>query len=299
MKQDNPLESQRRDRFTWYPGDLKRVGRTPAQRTTVLPEFHEGLLEEWADWEPGSPPFVLEDDREVLATSRSLNSILTLGSWHDAHNAANFCAPDDRHLHLGLTPLPFVGNMMHASIYILLLNPGLHPSDYYGEYEVPGFRKALLENLKQRIAPNRCPFIFLDPEFSWHSGFDWWHRKLSRVIEHLSRVWSVSFAEARRRLGSQLAAIELVPYHSANFHDADKWRDRLRSTALARFFVNRHVLPRVREGDTIAIVTRQVRHWRLEDLSGVVTYSGTQSRAAHMSPGSPGGQAIIRHLLAR
>ena len=41
-----------------------------------------------------------------------------------------FGDPYDKKLHLGLTPVPFIGNLGKASIYLFMLNPGLTSSDY-------------------------------------------------------------------------------------------------------------------------------------------------------------------------
>jgi hypothetical protein len=192
--------------------------------------------------------------------------------------------------------MPFFGDVRHASIYVLLLNPGLGPSDYYGEYEVPEYRAALLANLRQQHRNGVLPFLFLDPRFAWHGGFSWWHGKLAKVIQRLASAWNMSFAEARSRLGSAIASIELLPYHSASFRDADTWLRKLQSVSLARAFVAEHVLPRVQRGEAIVIVTRQVRAWNLREQPGVVTYSATKARAAHLTPDSPGGRAILQHL---
>lgn len=52
----------------------------------------------------------------------------------------------------------------------------------------------------------------------------------------------------------------------------------------------------VRRGETIAIVTRQPQRWNLPEEPGIVVYSSQQARAAHMTPGSPGGRAILERL---
>jgi hypothetical protein len=131
-----------------------------------------------------------------------------------------------------------------------------------------------------------------------HGGFDWWHSKLAAVIESLANAWDVSFAAVRKRLGTMLASIELVPYHSASFKDAGGWLRNLQSVALARFFVQDVVLPRAQRGDAVAIVTRQVQAWGITPQKGVVLYNQGQARAAHLTPNSPGGKAI-RHFLAK
>lgn len=253
------------------------------------------LLSEWAYWRCDSPPYVLDADREVLLSPRSKQWVET-ATWPEVYRGDRFCALGDTNLHLGLLPQPFFGDLRQASIYILLLNPDVGPADYYGEYAVPAYRKALLATVRQQFAPGSIRFIFLDPQFSWHGGFGWWHGKFARVIERLAERWRVTFAEARARLGSKLASIELVPYHSPAFHDRG-WLRQLHSVALARAFVSEHVLPRVRRGDAIAIVTRQASTWNLPDHARVIKYSPQEARAAHLTPDSPGGRAILNLLL--
>ena len=255
------------------------------------------LLTEWKAWRVGSPPHALDADRTLLSTGRSAIAIKLRLSWREAYSADDFAAPGDTSLHLGLLPQPFIGDLRRARIFLLLLNPGLGPDDYYGENEVPEFRNALLANLGQDFAGNPYPFLFLDPKYSWHGGFDWWHTKLARVIDQLAKSMSTSFATARRRLASEIASIELLPYHSASFRDADHWLKKLPSVALARKFVAQVVMERVRSGEAIVIVTRKAREWNLPLEDGVVVYSAGEARAAHLTPTSRGGKAILDFLL--
>lgn len=264
----------------------------PAQERAVS----MGLLQEWEQWKPSGVPFALAADESVFGSGRSARAIINRTSWASAYRATDYCAPGDRSLHLGLLPQPFFGDLRRATIDILLLNPGLGPTDYYGEYKVAAYRKALLNNLKQRFLKGASPFLFLDPAFSWHGGFGWWHAKLGGVIQRLADEWTVTFAQARHRLSQQLASIELVPYHSPSVRDAGGWIRQLHSVRLARAFVHDTVVPRVRNGEAILIVTRQANAWDLPRHRGIVRYSGQQARAAHLSPESPGGRAILRHM---
>jgi len=256
------------------------------------------LLTTWKAWQADTPPFILDEDRQVLSSQRSRNAIRVFDSWREAYSADDFCALGDTKLHLGLIPQPFIGNLLHARIILLLLNPGLGPTDYYGEYEIPQYRSALLANLSQDFTDNPYPFLFLNPKFSWHGGFDWWHSKLAKIINELAQSLGTSFAIARKYLSSEIASIELLPYHSSSFHDADKWIKRLTSADLARKFVHDVVLERVRSGESVLIVTRKAREWDLPTEDGIVIYNSAEARAAHLTPGSRGGKAILEFLLS-
>jgi hypothetical protein len=255
------------------------------------------LLDAWATWNDAEPPYVLEADRPFLHPARSRAASVCLTSWNAAYMAEDFAAPGDTRLHLGVLPQPYWGDLRRASIFVLLLNPGLGPSNYYGEYLAPPYREAVIATLRQNLSERMYPFVPLDPQFGWHGGFTWWNGKFARVIAALAEAWEVSFAAARQRLATELAVIQLVPYHSPNFHDADHWLRMLPSVALARAFVRHTVLPRVRSGDAIVIATRQTTLWDLPSRDGVVVYTAQQARAAHLTPDSPGGRAILKHLL--
>jgi len=195
---------------------------------------------------------------------------------------------------LGLIPQPFCGDLRHASVYVLSLNPGLGPTDYFGEYTVPAYRNTLLNNLKQESF-GAIPFFFLDPQYSWHGGFRWWHGKLEGVIRELAINRKVSFKEARAWLGKKLASVELLPYHSASFRDGGGWLDRrqgLRSVRLARAFVEE----RIRRGEALVVITRKVEYWDQANGPKVIKYNPQEARGAHLTPKSRGGEAIIEHL---
>jgi hypothetical protein len=255
------------------------------------------LLREWSNWVPNSPPYVLPADRSFVLPLIHTSAVRVARSWRQFYTDPDTGRPTDTAFHLGLLPQPFKGDLMGASIYILMLNPSVGPHDYYAEYEVPSFRRAMMRSLK--LSPRRRSesFLFLNPKYSWHGGFAWWHAKLAQVIEHLSLIWRVSFSEARARLAKQIACIDLIPYHSSSFRDPGHWSQNLHSALLARSFVSGYVLPRIRKREAIAIVTRKAKVWSLPRIPGVVVYSPTEARSAHLTPNSPGGKAILRHLL--
>jgi hypothetical protein len=202
-----------------------------------------------------------------------------------------FSAQTNRALHLGLCPVPFVGSPSKATVFILMLNPGLSPGDYFAE-EQSAFRSALRTNLK-----GESEFLFLDPRFAWHPGFTYWHGKLASVVRKLATERQLSYQVALGRAAANICVLQLVPYHSSSFGLSDRIIRQMRSPGLARCFVHDHVMPRARRGEATIIVTRKVQQWGLEPDSGAVLYEGNETRAAHLTANSRGGSRIVEFLV--
>ena len=257
------------------------------------------LLNEWRKWDSGDFPYVLDRDANVLESPSWKPWTAKYRGWRKATGDPDFCKSEDKRLHLGLIPVPFMGDMLNASIYVLMLNPGLGPGDYF-EYKVPSFRQALLANLRQERITGVMPFVSLDPQFAWHGGFSYWHQKLKGVIEALAASRDISLAEARSTLGTKLAVVQLVPYHSTIFNQ--KALQQLSSVRLAMEFVRQTVAERVRAQNAIVIVTRQVKTWDrclpddLREEHGIIRYTGSEARGAWLSPKTRGGRAILCQL---
>ena len=170
------------------------------------------LVEFWRRSQLSHPPFVHPDDRAFLQNELANKS-----------NRANFdgyiqgerFSPDDRSLHLSLFPVPYAGDLEKAKVIVLLLNPGFNYSDYWAESKALKFRERLKRNLDQDFDGVKFPFMFLDPQFCWSSGFQWWEGKLRDVISKIAETKSKSYFEALRFLSKHLACIELFPYHSS------------------------------------------------------------------------------------
>lgn len=251
------------------------------------------LLREWADWHPKSAPYCLEADWEVLGP---LKDRWTNMDWEQFKKQPDFGEPGVDRLHLGLLPHPFCGDLLHASIYVLMLNPGQGFVDYFGEYEVESFRNELLKNLRQDFSGTAYPFMFLDPQFSWHGGFSWWNDKLIDVMQALTGHGG-TLNQVRAELANHMASIELVPYHSASFSNTGGLTNKLRSAQLARAFVSEYVLPRVKNGQAIVVVARKTKVWNVPGMSGVTNYDKNEAISARLNMKSRGGLAIHDHML--
>lgn len=246
------------------------------------------LVEAWRSVE-GRAPYILPGDQSVLAAKEGLTVL---------HNSfAEYCADprfglDDTRLHTGLVPIPYMGSLAHAKIFLLMLNPGLHPVDYFSEERFSDYRNRLIDNLHQRKVSS---FPFLDPELCWHSGGQYWLGKFHDLALSLSAS-AGSFTAALDVLARNVACLELVPYHSPRFGIRDALIGQLASVKLIQRFVREDLRPRALRGEILLIVTRQTARWGLEPSANVVLYNNSQAHGGHISSATPGGGAILRFL---
>jgi len=201
----------------------------------------------------------------------------------------------DRRLHLSLLPVPFGGDLERADIILLLLNPGLDYCDYYAETKIPRYRRRLEMTLAQDLKGEEFPFLWLDPEFCWHSGFRWWERKLHEVTWVIANQrFGGRYLDALRDLSRRIAHVQLVPYHSSTFQ-AHSLIGLLPSTSAAREYVRGKLVPAAAAGSKTIIATRGAKYWNLSPgPANVSVYPRSLSRSASLGPNSPGGRAILK-----
>jgi hypothetical protein len=154
--------------------------------------------------------------------------------------------------------MPYLGNLRHARVFLVSLNPGLGPHDYFGEHRVVEYRSALLANLRQ---DRDVRFPFLDPAHSWHGGSAYWTHRLRGITRRVQETLGVDPREAIRICAAQVAVLELVPYHSAIFRLSRRGIDALASANLIRNLVFAELLPRHRDHDCSLIVLRSRAAW--------------------------------------
>ena len=221
-----------------------------------MPGALDALVKAWRSqrFAPGARN-VLQDDSDVIESHATVEHHL---SWKAFTGASGFGAPDDSAFHLGLLPMPFLGNLRRASVFLVSLNPGLGPHDYFGEHHVTEYSKALLKNLRQ---DRDARFPFLDPAHAWHGGSAYWAPRLRGITEGVQRGLKISPRESRELCAEHIAVLELVPYHSGNFKLVRRGIDALESTNLIRNFVFSELLPRHRDKDCKLIVLRSRDLW--------------------------------------
>jgi len=277
------------------------------------------LLKAWRGMSLTNPPYILDGDK------------IEKGYWHkyksfsgyikDSNNRNNvkevMCKsfPDDKRdskvkcaspkkFHSGLIPVPYGGDIRKAKIYILTLNPGLRPIDYYAESHDKAYRKARIRQLRQRNLDKDFPFMELNPKVSWKSKY--WTGRLGDIIQMLQEQKNVSYTKALSLLSKSIAYLEYIPYHSENFGIKKSVINKMRSPKLIKAFVDDYVFSRAKKGKANIIVTRKVDWWLTEnqrkELKGkefkgeIVIYNTTESRGSYLNSKSRGGKMIAKAM---
>ncbi len=249
----------------------------------------EGLVEFWKRCRLQRPRFIHPDDREKLDSSQVATRLCDFDAYVKKPEF------DKRDLNLSLCPIPYSGNIKKADIFILLLNPGLGYTDYWGEQNVRALRDRLRANLYQSFDGIEFPFMWLDPEFCWHGGFAWWEKKLQKTILRLAEIhFRGSYYRAAKSLSKRLACLELIPYHSHSF-GAHQLINELPSAIKMKEFVKTSLVPLAINDRKTLIATRKTKDWGLLDgHECLIIYEGGQTRGASLGPNTPGGEAILR-----
>lgn len=258
------------------------------------------LVNFWRRYSLAAPPFAHPDDLSKLRQGNNRRFIDTEPTNFDTFIAGpRFGDFVDHRLHLSLLPVPYLGDLSRAKIVILLLNPGFAYADYWAETKWPAFRKRLEDNLQQSFKGVDFPFLGLDPQFCFHSGFVWWEKKLRDVTTAIAEKKFKGpnrYFDALRYLSGKLACLELLPYHSSSFR-AHALIKQLPSVKMAQKFVSEVLVPDAKAGKRTLIVTRQARAWGLlHDSENLFIYEGGHTRGASLSTKSKGGKAILRRL---
>ncbi len=247
------------------------------------------LISGWRNCNLESPPYLFPDD-----IAHTTNGNFKVFHSFDEYVFTNeFGLLSDKNLHTGLLPMPYIGNLEKATIFVLMLNPGLSAGDYFAE-EQPEFRNAQIQNLRQENGSIEYPFIFLNPKFAWHPGFDYWHKKLDDVIKKLAKQSEITYQNAMSILAKNLVCLELFPYHSKSFGPDSLLK--LPSVNVMLSFVNNVLVPKVEDGKAIIIAARRVKNWELPKHKNIIAYKPSEARSAHLSLSSRGGTAIFNHL---
>jgi hypothetical protein len=165
--------------------------------------------------------------------------------------------------HFDLTPVPYMGNLEKADIFLLMINPVLGYDDY-GTDSNPEFRRALRKNIRQ--TKETC--LALDTRFWWSSWFTYYEKLFRPAVSQFSG--GKTYLKALQELSRRLAIIELAPYYSArSAWLTDRRLGILKSTERARTAAQ-HLEKKARAGEVLVIVRWRMDLWRITKHTNVI-----------------------------
>ncbi len=205
-------------------------------------------------------------------------------SSHDDYiNSEYFGDRTDSKLHLGISPHPYAGNLERAKIFILSLNPGLHPGEYLLETD-PKYVEIHKKNMRQEKMD--YPFYFLNPYLSIHPGYTYWFKKFRDLINEIRDHFGIKWVEAQKRLSGLVTTLELVPYHSQTFGLTDNILTKLESVKVMKQYVNEILIPKAEKKEILIIITRKTRFWNLKESDNVILYRKNETQSASLGRNS-------------
>jgi hypothetical protein len=254
-----------------------------------MDNYPHQFISSWRNCRFDSPPYFFDGDQDIIS---GRDEMLFCHSF-DEYIARSDFGKKNR-IHVGLLPIPYIGNLDNATIFVLMMNPGFSPGDYFAEQSAD-YREAYIKNIYQENAGDEYPFMFLNPNYSWSPGSTYWEPKLRSIAEDISQKKSIDYRNALRLLAKQIVCLELIPYHAQEFNIGSLIDDLPSAIAVLKY-VHEVLVPKAQKDMITIVVTRRVKDWDLPDDKNIIKYKRNQSRAAHLSIKSPGGKAIRRRL---
>ncbi|KUG09219.1 hypothetical protein [Solirubrum puertoriconensis] len=248
------------------------------------------LLRAWQDFSPADFPRLLAGDQQLIARG---SRVLDYRSY-DAFVKSSDFGGESTNFHLSLLPQPFIGNLTRASVFLLFLNPGFSPGDYYALQHSPTYAAAIMRNLAQKNGADAYPFFFLDPQFAWTAGGRWWQTKFRSIAGELANRNGCSLQKALEHISRHIACLEMYPYHSQSFREP---KVELASKKLICQYVKDVLVPRALGDDAMIVAARRAAHWQLPlSHKNIIQLSTGEARGAHMTMNTSSGRAILQKL---
>lgn len=182
------------------------------------------------------------------------------------------------HLH----PVPWVGSIKHAKVFLCYLNPGYSPLDDAYERDRPDFVSVLRANLL-----GEGPYFYLLNKFHDHPGHAWARAKLGKDLLQ---------AELEH-----ICVLDLVPYHSEKGSKCKPLAAKLPSSQRMIRFVKETIFPRAVSGEVALIVVRQEHSWALppNQSPNVIIYKGNECFGGYVTPVMRGGKLMREKLRSK
>lgn len=248
------------------------------------------MIQYWRKFDANKRPYIHPSDEALLNEQ-----------YYAFHDYDEYCqskafGKDDSRFHLNLLPSPYDGDILRASVYILLLNPGFSPIDYYVESTSHEIREAMLSTIRQDLHDIEYPLIWLNPKYLWTGGGTWLERKFKDILLFLVNTKGLSYQDALKHLSKKISVIEMYPYHSQSFNLKKSTQQGIFSRQIAKNFVRGYVVERAKENKACIISLRRSKEWELPSHDNIILYGHREARAASLSMRTAGGKKILEFV---
>lgn len=233
-----------------------------------------GLIEFWKKLDIKKKTFVHPEDEDYIENLEE--NYTTINCYDDYINNNSTFRADEHKFHFNLIPIPYIGDIKKAKIYILMLNPGFEILDYYAESKDNELKYSLINNLRQENFDPKYPFIFLNPKFLWHGGGRYYENRFKELIE---KAKGDTYDKQLSQVAKKVAVLQLVPYHSKNYKQSEKPLPK--SSNRIQNFVMNELLPKA--GKEIEIIFVRGDKWGDLKTNVNVIKSDKKQRSSHIS----------------
>lgn len=222
---------------------------------------------------------------------------LDLGAASRVHQADQAAMSGVSGFDLSATPYPYVGDILRADVWILMLNSNIGPDDQRQETE-PYFAERLRANITQNLDNYEYRMLSLDPKLEHTGTYAYYNHRngLAKLVTALAKRSRITEHEARKQLASRLAVIQLFPYRSTSGVPPELLSS-VRSVQIARQAAREAL------NSKLVVVPRSAPQWGFcygVREGNLFTFRADQARSASLMPGGAcgGGDAILERLLS-
>lgn len=198
--------------------------------------------------------------KDIILSEKYSDRLLTYSSWEDFLNQSESYKGHSK-LQVSLVPVPYWGNLMKSKVVLLMCNPGFIPMNLWiekSDQRVTRFLRKSLRNIDKQNS-----FNFLDPNLSWHPGFEYWKLRFKQTIQEIIRKQKCSYSEAFRWLAKRISCLQLVPYASTSNNLPNGLIRKLGSSSQAQAFAREVLLHQAQKDKKLVVVLRKAKIWNL------------------------------------
>ena len=160
-----------------------------------------------------------------------------------------------------------------------------------------------MENtLAQKFDSEEFPFFFLNPKYEWISGAHYWRKKFSDIIKTAGSELGYSTTDVLNILSNNIAALEIVPYHSKSFNYYKY--EQLPSVVKMMDFINNYVISKAKKGECLLVILRKgndlINRNIIKDVESenIIIYEKSECQSGSLSMNSKAGPLIYKLLFS-